>query len=142
MKQPIIFYDGYCNLCTSLVKRVLLQDRRKIFRYAPLNSPVGAVTLGRLKAEFGKVPDSIILLHNERLYLKSAAVLRIAGMLGGVWYLLVVFWIVPKPIRDWVYDLVARKRYRWFGKRKECYLPTEDLYGNQILKAPPPLPRS
>ena len=100
MKQSVIFYDGYCNLCTSLVKRILLQDRRRIFRYAPLNAPVGAVALGRLKAEFGKVPDSIILLHNERLYLKSAAVLRIASMLGGVWYLLTVFWIVPKPMRD------------------------------------------
>ncbi len=142
MKQPIIFYDGYCNLCTSLVKRILLQDRRRRFRYAPLQSPTGAVSLGRLKAEFGKVPDSIILLQEERLYLKSTAVLRIAVLLGGSWYLLLLFWIVPKPVRDWFYDLVARKRYRWFGKRQECYLPTEDLYGKQILRNIPPLPRS
>ena len=67
--------------------------------------------------------DSFVLIDNGKVYTRSSGALRVLWRLGGAWSLLYIFWIVPKPLRDWVYDQVARRRYRWFGKKEECWLP-------------------
>lgn len=123
MKHPIILYDGYCNFCAGIVRSILRHDRKKRFRFAPLQSPYGATIQGKLKARYGAVPDSIVLVHNNKVYVRTDAVLRIAAIIGGPWYLLAPLWLLPRPARNAIYNLFARKRYRWFGQREACYLP-------------------
>ncbi len=123
MKQAIILYDGYCNLCAKTVHYILRHDRKKRFRFSPLQSPFGATVQGRLKARYGAVPDSVVLVLDNKVYVRSDAILRIAAIIGGVWYLLMPLWILPRKVRNALYDLFARKRYRWFGQRETCYLP-------------------
>ncbi len=125
VKQPTILYDGYCNLCSGVVNSILLYDRKKRFRFSPLQSPFGATVQGRLKAKYGAVPDSIVLVQDNKVYIKSDAVLRIAAIVGGPWYFLLPAWMLPRKARNWFYDVVARKRYRWFGQRSACHLPEE-----------------
>jgi predicted DCC family thiol-disulfide oxidoreductase YuxK len=95
-----------------------------VFRFASLQSETGKV----LREKFG-VPevDSLVLLENGRYYTKSSAALRICRRLAGVWKLFYIFWLVPKPLRDYVYDFVAKHRYEWFGKRDHCLIPTPDI---------------
>lgn len=123
MKHPIILYDGYCNFCARVVHSIQRHDRKKRFRFSPLQSSYGATVQGKLKAKYGAVPDSIVLVFNNKVYVRTDAVLRIAAIIGGPWYLLLPLWVLPRPFRNSLYDLVARKRYRWFGQREACYLP-------------------
>ncbi len=123
MKKPTILYDGYCNFCARVVRSILRHDRKKRFLFSPLQSSFGATVQGRLKARYGAVPDSIVLLHNNKVYVRTDAVLRIAAIIGGPWYLLSPLWLLPRKLRNALYDIVARKRYRWFGQREACYLP-------------------
>lgn len=141
MKQPIILYDGYCNLCTKTVKSILRHDRKKRFRFSPLQSPFGATIQGRLKARYGAVPDSVVLVLDNNVYVRSDAILRIAAIIGGGWYLLMPLWILPRKVRNWLYDLFARKRYRWFGQRESCYLPQEGASHVRFLSLEEDLPQ-
>jgi predicted DCC family thiol-disulfide oxidoreductase YuxK len=119
---PVIFFDGVCHVCSGLVRFVLRHDRRGRFRFAPLDSDVARARLGSSAA----ASDSVILLEAGRRYERADAVLRIARELGAPWSAAVVFRILPHGLRDWGYDWFARRRYRWFGKRETCYLPTPD----------------
>lgn len=123
---PLILFDGVCNLCSGAVQFVLRRDRAARFRFASLQSAAGQRELARAGV-LGKVPDSIVLLAGGRVRVKSAAALAIARGLRFPWPLLSVFWLVPFPLRDLVYDWIARNRYRWFGKRDECWVPTAEL---------------
>jgi predicted DCC family thiol-disulfide oxidoreductase YuxK len=120
---PLILFDGVCNLCNSTVDFILRRDKRGLFRFASLQSEPAS----RLMRERGLDPgslDSVVLMHGDRVYLRSSAALRIAGLLGGPLALTGVFWLVPKPLRDAVYRWVAANRYRWFGRRDTCRVPT------------------
>lgn len=139
VKHPIILYDGYCNFCAGIVRSILRHDRKKRFRFSPLQSPFGATIQGRLKAQYGAVPDSIVLVHNKKVYVRTDAVLRIAAIIGGPWYLLAPLWLLPRRVRNALYDLFARKRYRWFGQRQSCYLP-DTKPGNRFLTEAGDLP--
>lgn len=122
--HPIILFDGICNLCNGWVNFVIDRDRSRNFRFAALQSEVG----GRLcENRAHDIPDSIVLIENDVVHVKSDAVLRIARQLDGAWPLLALFRLVPRSVRDLVYDFVARHRYRWFGKRDTCRVPTPDL---------------
>jgi predicted DCC family thiol-disulfide oxidoreductase YuxK len=125
-QDRIVLFDGVCNLCTGAVQFIIRRDRRAVFKFASLQSDLGR----RLCAEHGGDPDamqSILVLAGGRLYARSDAALEIAGQLDGPWRLAVVFKIVPRPVRDWVYSIVARNRYRWFGRREVCMMPTDDI---------------
>mgnify|MGYP006281757829 FL=1 len=124
--KPIILFDGYCNLCSSSVIFVLKRERGDVFRYTSLQSDFA----GRLLSDMGldkDIPDSIVLVEEGEVYTRSTAALRIARKLKPLWSALYAFRVVPKFIRDPVYDWIARNRYKWFGKRSTCYVPNQDV---------------
>jgi predicted DCC family thiol-disulfide oxidoreductase YuxK len=123
---PVVLFDGVCNLCNGAVRFIVQRDRAGRFRFASLQSPAAAALL----APHGVDPaalGTVLLVEDGRVLSRSAAALRIARGLGGAWPLLSLFRGVPRPLRDGVYDYVARNRYRWFGRRETCMIPTPEL---------------
>ena len=125
-EKKVILFDGVCNLCNSTVQRIIKNDKKDIFRFTPLQSAVGMVMVTELGIDTAKT-DSIILVEDESYFVKSTAALKIARGLSGTYPLLYGFMIVPSIIRDWVYDYIAKNRYKWFGKQNSCMLPTPEL---------------
>lgn len=125
-EAPLVLFDGDCNLCNGAVQFILRRDARAHFHFAALQSAAGRAALARVGG-LGPLPDSIVLVQRGRALVKSAAALAIARGLRWPWPLLSIFWLVPWPLRDLVYDWIARNRYRWFGKREECWVPTPAL---------------
>ncbi len=121
---PVLLFDGVCNLCTGTVRFVVDRDARKRFRFASLQSPAAARLLGPGAADR---LDSMVLVEGGRVWRKSNAALLTARRLDGLWPLLAVMLVVPRPIRDAAYDWIGRRRYRMFGKRDTCWAPTGDL---------------
>jgi len=125
-EAPIVLFDGVCNLCNSAVTFIIRNDPKRRFRFAALQSPVGQELLQR----FGLPTETLntfVLIEGDRAFTKSTAALRSARLLGYGWPLAFVFILVPKPIRDLCYDFISKHRYRMFGKREACMLPTPDL---------------
>lgn len=123
--HPIILFDGVCNLCNSFVDFVIRRDARGVFRFASLQSDLGHQrTIGCSNLPLGV--DSVILVEGEKCYVRSTAALRILRRLDFPWPLGYVLIIFPRSVRDIVYDYIARNRYRWFGKRETCRLPTDE----------------
>lgn len=124
--HPTLLFDGVCNLCSGSVQFILKRDKAGRFRFASLQSDAGR----RLMTGHGLDPaalSSVVLIEDGRAYQESTAALRIARHLPGAWKLLRVFTIIPRPLRDAAYRLIARNRYRWFGKTEACWLPTPEL---------------
>lgn len=118
----MLLFDGVCNLCNASVQWILKRDRKGIFKFAALQSDTGQMLL----RQFGfseKNFETVVLVTDGRIFTRSDAALEIVQRIGGVWSLLAVFKIIPRSIRDTIYDWVARNRYRWFGKKEECMLP-------------------
>lgn len=124
--SKIILFDGVCNLCNSTVQRIIRNDKRNQFKFASLQSIFGQDFLKKNALDSAEFP-SIILIDGNQYYFKSDAALRIGKELRGIYKLSFVLIWIPKFIRDFVYDLIARNRYRWFGKSESCWLPTLDL---------------
>jgi len=124
MKQEkaLILFDGVCNLCESSVQFILLRDEQAYFQFASLQSDSANKILTQHGLKTSNF-DSIVLIENGKIYQRSDAALRIAKQLSGAWKLFYAFIIVPRFIRDAVYNIVAKNRYRWFGKKNECMLP-------------------
>lgn len=124
MKQegPIILFDGVCNFCNSTVNFVLQQDHRQLFRFAPLQSTASQQLLQKHRLPTQNF-DSFILIENGKAYKGSTAALRLANHLPWYWKWTQLFWIVPRFIRDGIYKLIAKNRYRWFGKKDSCMIP-------------------
>ena len=125
---PLILFDGVCNLCSASVNFVIDHDPEARFRFAALQSDAAVKTLAQhgVTLRSGD-PDSFVLVEEGRVYERSTAALRVARNLGGAWRLLYAFIVVPAFVRDAVYKLVARNRYRWFGKSETCRVPTPEL---------------
>jgi predicted DCC family thiol-disulfide oxidoreductase YuxK len=124
--QDIILFDGVCNLCNAFVLFVIDHDPKRRFFFAPLQSEYGQGKLREHKLDCENF-DSIVLVRGNRIFLRSTAVLNIAKPLKWPWPLFALFLILPTPLRNIIYAFVARNRYRWFGKQKECRLPTPEL---------------
>jgi predicted DCC family thiol-disulfide oxidoreductase YuxK len=124
--SPLLLFDGVCNLCHSGVRWILARDKRGRIEFASLQSKVARE---RLQAQWpdGTVPDSIVLITEGKLLIRSDAAIGVGRLLGFPWSLGVVFLIVPRFLRDGVYSWIARNRYRWFGKRDVCSLPAPEL---------------
>lgn len=118
--RPIVFYDGDCGLCNRFVQFMLEHDGAGIFHYAALQGTTAAAAIPAVTA---RAAESVILLDDAGVHDRSDAVLRIAARLGRGWALLGWLRMVPRPIRDRVYDWVARNRYGWFGYATVCRLP-------------------
>jgi predicted DCC family thiol-disulfide oxidoreductase YuxK len=127
---PVLLYDGACGFCGATVRLVLRHDRRGTLRFAALGGVYGERVAGR-HPELAGV-DSVVWVdppgegEPERVFVRSAAVLRVAGYLGGPWRVLLAAWAVPRPLRDAAYDLVARHRHRLPGAGEACVVPTPD----------------
>lgn len=119
--ERVVLFDGVCNLCNGLVQFIIRRDPHARFKFAPMTS---------------FADDTMVLVEHGRRFVRSDAVLRIARQLRAPWPLLFVFIVVPRPLRDWAYDVVARRRYRWFGRRETCMVPTPEL-GARFLERPP-----
>jgi len=125
--KKIILFDGVCNLCNSAINFVIKRDKKDIFRYASLQSEVGQKLVKERNIDLAKI-DSIILIDpNIAYYHKSTAALQIAKLLSNPYPLFSVFLVLPRFLRDWGYDFVAKNRYGWFGKKESCMIPTPEL---------------
>lgn len=123
---PVVLFDGVCNLCAWAVQFIIARDRKGIFRFASLQSEAGK----RLSAAHGvdtTLLDSFVLVENGRAYTQSTAALKVARRLSWPWPICHICIVLPHFLRDPLYRLIARNRYRWFGKRDSCMLPTPDL---------------
>ena len=127
MTAAVLFYDGVCGLCDRIVRFVLRHDRRRRFRFAPLQGDFARATLARYGRDARQL-DSVCVLIDGRLLEKSDAVCAILRDLGGVWRLVALpLRLLPRRLRDAGYDWFASRRYRWFGRFDECPLPTPEL---------------
>ncbi len=125
-EESIILFDGICNLCNGSVQYVLKHDKKKVFRFASLQSESGQQLLKKYNLPYNNF-NSFVLLQNEKAYLKSTAALMVAKQLRGFTQILYAFIIVPTFIRDAVYNLISKNRYKWFGKKESCMVPTAEL---------------
>lgn len=122
----IVLFDGVCNFCNGTINWVIRHDKRGYFRFAPLQSEAGE----RLQQEYGFDPanhETFILIEDGKSYDRSTAALRMVRRLGGLYALAYALIVVPRPVRDFVYTQIARRRYRLFGRRDECMVPTPEV---------------
>lgn len=122
--NPIIFFDGVCNLCNASIQFVIKRDVKGYFKFSALQSDLAKQYIPDLNSDD---LDTIILLENGKLYKRSTAALRIAKKLNGLWSLMYVFVIVPPFIRNAIYNYIAKNRYKWWGRQEQCWMPTEGL---------------
>ncbi|TKD71425.1 thiol-disulfide oxidoreductase DCC family protein [Pseudalkalibacillus hwajinpoensis] len=120
----VILFDGVCNLCNGLVKFMFKYDKKAIFSFASLQSEVADKLLR--EARIIEAPDSVIVIRDGEALVKSEAALYIVKRLGGIFNLLLIFHIIPRGVRDKLYDVIARRRYKWFGKQEACMIPTPE----------------
>jgi len=121
-EHPVLLFDGVCNLCNSSVQFILKRDPKGIFRFASLQSEEAEALLEQYEDKPEDL-DSVLLLEGEELYARSDAALRVARRLTGLWPFLYAFIVVPRPIRNGLYNWIAGNRYRWFGKKDQCMMP-------------------
>ena len=135
MDSQLILFDGICNFCNFGVNFIIDHDKKKYFKFASLQSNLAQNILKEKNIVPMKI-DTIILIMNEKIFTKSSAALQIAKNLDGFWKVIYILSIIPAPIRDITYDFIARNRYKWFGKRESCRIPTDqniDRFLSDIL---------
>ena len=125
-ENAIILFDGVCNFCNAAINFVLKQDKKGVFRFAPLQSEAGQRLLKQYNlstAEF----DSFVLIDDGKIYKKSSASLRVMNKLPWYWKEAQLLRLIPTPFRDAIYDFIAKNRYKWFGKKEQCMIPTPEM---------------
>jgi predicted DCC family thiol-disulfide oxidoreductase YuxK len=126
MEQPIVLFDGVCNLCNSAVQFIIRHDKKNAFMFTSLQSEAGQKLLTQYNFPLDEL-NSFILIENNIAYTRSTGALKVAKKLNGIWPWLYSFIIIPKIFRDSIYDLFAKNRYKWFGKKDACIIPTQEL---------------
>jgi predicted DCC family thiol-disulfide oxidoreductase YuxK len=126
VQKSTILFDGVCNLCNGFVNFIIVRDKANRFRFGSLQSPA-VVDLLRQHNFSSDDLSTVVLLEGNKLYYQSTAVLKILKQLGGAWVLLYGFIIIPKPVRDFFYNLIAKNRYKLFGRQDACMVPTPEL---------------
>ncbi len=119
----IVLFDGVCNFCNGSVNFIIERERAGYFSFAPLQSEIGK----ELSAKYGldkTETDSVVVIEDGHAYIHSEAAMRIARRLDGIWSLAYALRIIPRPVRDWAYKLFAKYRYKLFGRRDHCMVPT------------------
>lgn len=124
--EAVILFDGVCNLCSGAVQFVIKRDPKGYFKFASLQSDYGQYQLKRLGLD-SRLFQSIVLITGDKFYERSDAALNVSRNLSGAWPLTYGFKIFPRFIRDAVYNLIARNRYKLFGKKEACWIPTPEL---------------
>lgn len=126
LPDHLLLFDGVCNLCNGWVRFVIRHDRTAKFRFAALQSDTGQALLAQHDLAMPEL-DTLVYFHKGTALVRSTAALGVARSLGAPWSLAYAFMLVPRPWRDALYDLVARNRFRWFGRRASCMVPTPEL---------------
>jgi predicted DCC family thiol-disulfide oxidoreductase YuxK len=124
--HPVILFDGVCNFCNTAINFIIKNDKKRIFRYAALQSETGQQLLQQHNLSTTNL-DSFILVHEGKAYKKTQAAIVLYPLLGGGWKLMKGLAIFPRFIRDFFYDVIARNRYRWWGKKEACMIPTPEV---------------
>ncbi len=124
--RPLLLIDGVCNLCNGAVQFLISHDHKHLLRYGSLQSENGKQILQSLGIQSQTPPESMIFIFNGKAYIKSEAWLEIIKTLGGLWKTFLIFKILPVQTRDFIYDWIARNRYRWFGKKESCPIPSPE----------------
>lgn len=121
----IVLFDGECHFCNKSVQFIYKRDPQEYFQFAHRHSKIGK----KLMKQYGidETIDSLIFIEEEKFYLRSTAALKICKNLQGMWKCFYIFILVPKPIRDYCYKIIAKNRYRWLGKNDPCFLPPPDF---------------
>ncbi len=122
----VILFDGVCNLCNGFVRFVLKRDKKKVFQFASLQSKYGTALSTYFKLPTSN-PETIVLYDGENIFTESDAVIKIVSSLYGIWKSTIILKIVPGFIRNWFYRLIARNRYKIFGKKDQCMMPAENV---------------
>ena len=125
--KKIILFDGVCNLCDSLLQFVIRYDKKDVFRFVALQSPLGQKIVNHIGIQNKNIDSVILYVPGVAYYYKSSAALEIARELGGFFHLGTVFKIIPTVLRNYIYDYVAKNRYSWYGKKASCMIPTPEL---------------
>ena len=123
---PILLYDGFCNLCNGIALFIIRKDSSSIIKFASLKSPAGESLL----KQFGlttEYTDSLVYITGNKYFIKSAAALHVLRDLGGGWGLFYGLMLIPESFRDFIYTIIARYRYRIFGKRESCMVPSPEI---------------
>ena len=124
--RPILLFDGVCNVCNASVNFIIQNDKEGIFRFASLQSSIGQELLERHNLPTTDF-DSVVYIHNQHVFIKSTAALKVAEKLSAPWRYLAPLKFIPVAVRDFAYSIIAKNRYRWFGKKQECMLPTPEI---------------
>jgi predicted DCC family thiol-disulfide oxidoreductase YuxK len=126
-KEPLVLFDGYCNLCDSTVQFIIKEDRKRIFRFAQLESDFGKSLLKEFDLE-SLSNKSVVFVNKGKAYIKSRAILGMLLKLNVHFKIFaILMFVIPTPFRDFIYDYISDNRYKWFGKKEECIVPTEDV---------------
>jgi predicted DCC family thiol-disulfide oxidoreductase YuxK len=140
LQESILLFDGHCSLCNGAVDFVLKRDTRKKLLLASIQGPAGQVVLKKYELPPSYL-DTLVLVEEGKVYLGSTAALRVARLLGGGWPLFYVLIVIPKGIRDRIYQWISEHRYRWFGRRDTCRMPTANEH-EHFLKEDHPFLKS
>ncbi|MBQ0768333.1 MAG: DUF393 domain-containing protein [Bizionia sp.] len=130
--KQLVLFDGVCNLCNTSIQYIIRHDKKDVFLFAALQSDVGKEIIDKYAIDPSKTDSILLYVPEKGVKSKSTAALRIAKHLGFPVNVLVVYLIVPPFIRNAVYDLIARNRYKWFGKKEQCMIPTPELQSKFI----------
>ena len=125
-QTAIVLFDGVCNFCNSSVNFLLRRDRKGVFRFAALQSDAGRKLLAQAGMSHHDL-DSMVLIEDGEIAVKSTAALKAARRLPGLWFMTGLLLAIPRRLRDWCYDAFAARRYHWFGKRDVCMIPTAEM---------------
>ncbi|UII75761.1 thiol-disulfide oxidoreductase DCC family protein [Flagellimonas sp. HMM57] len=126
-EKKIILFDGVCNLCNGVIQFIIKRDKKDLFRYAALQSETGIRLTRERGINTSKIDSFILIEPGVAYFTKSDAALRIGQDFGGLWKVLAIFTWIPTSFRNVVYDFIARNRYRWFGRKDACMIPTPEL---------------
>ena len=124
-EHPVILFDGVCNFCNRSINILIRSDKKKIFRFALLQSEKGKELLEKYRLSLRH--DSFVLIYKGKAYQRSSASLIVFSLMQWYWQWTQIFWLVPRFIRDGAYNIIARNRYRWFGKKDQCVVPGPDI---------------
>ena len=125
--KKIILFDGVCNLCNDSVLKVIKHDKKNVFLFTALQSEIGEQILKKLKIDTATIDSIVLYIPENTYYLKSSAALRIMNEFSGLWKLTQIFRILPAAFNNLFYDWIAKNRYKWFGKKESCMIPTPEL---------------
>lgn len=130
--KQLILFDGVCNLCNNAINYVIKHDKNHVFMFAPLQSDIGKKIIDTFQIDTNKMDSILLYTPENELFYKSTAALKIASKLGFPLNILPIFYSIPNFIRDKIYDFIAKNRYKWFGKKESCMIPTKELQAKFI----------